>query len=50
MVSSWALSAVGVLANNEIMKGTSETTLSPQNNASIEQCIVLVYRLFEKLI
>lgn len=49
IVSSWALTATGVLANNEIMKGTSDTSLSPKQNASIEQCIILVYRLYEKV-
>ncbi|WP_312093083.1 S-layer homology domain-containing protein [Aminipila sp.] len=48
-VSNWALTATGVLANNEIMKGTSATSLSPKQNASIEQCIILVYRLYEKV-
>lgn len=46
-VSSWAKTGVGIMANNGIMKGTSETTLSPKRNASIEQCIILVYRLFK---
>lgn len=46
-VSSWARTGVGIMANNGIMKGTSETALSPQRNASIEQCVILVYRLFK---
>jgi hypothetical protein len=45
-VSPWALEGVGILASNAIMKGTSETTLSPKNKASIEQCVILVYRLY----
>jgi len=49
-VSSWAKSAVGIMANNGIMNGTSETTLSPKNNASIEQCVILVFRLHELIV
>ena len=45
-VSSWAKEGVGVLANNNIMSGTSSTTLSPKNSATIEQSILLVYRLY----
>lgn len=48
-VSDWAKAAVAVLANNSIMNGTSETTLSPKMNASMEQCIILVFRLYEKI-
>lgn len=44
-VSSWAKEGVGTLANNNIMLGTSDTTLSPRSNATIEQCVILVYRL-----
>lgn len=46
-VSSWAKTGVGIMANNGIMKGTSETMLSPQGKASVEQCILLVYRIFK---
>ena len=45
-VSSWAKEGVGVLANNNIMAGTSKTTLSPKNSATIEQSVLLVYRLY----
>lgn len=45
-VSSWAKEGVGVLANNNIMAGTSKTTLSPKSSATIEQSILLVYRLY----
>lgn len=45
-VSDWAVDAVALLAANGIMKGTSDTTLAPQNSATIEACILLVYRLF----
>lgn len=45
-VSAWAAEGVGVLANNGIMKGTSDTALSPANTCSVEQSILLVYRVF----
>ena len=45
-VSSWAKQGVGILANNNIMAGTSKTTISPKSSATIEQSILLIYRLF----
>lgn len=45
-VSTWAVEAVGVLANNGIMKGTSSTSLSPADTCSVEQSILLVFRVF----
>ena len=48
-VSTWAAASVAVLANSGIMNGTSATTLSPKINASIEQCILLTLRLYEKI-
>lgn len=45
-VSSWAVEGVGALAANGIMKGTSETTLSPKAPCTVEQCIILIYRLY----
>lgn len=45
-VSSYALQGVGILANNNIMTGTSATTLSPKSSATIEQSVLLIYRLF----
>lgn len=45
-VDSWAVDAVSVLASNGVMKGTSDTTLSPKNSCTKEQCIILVLRLF----
>lgn len=47
-VSSWAVEGVGALAANGIMKGTSETTLSPKNPCTVEQSIILIYRLYKK--
>lgn len=45
-VSEWAKDAVGVLAANGVMKGTSDTTLSPQASCTVEQGVLLVYRLY----
>lgn len=43
-VSEWAENAVSILTANKIMKGTSTTTFSPQNNTSVEQGIILMLR------
>lgn len=48
-VSSWAADAVGSLAASGIMKGTSDTTLTPQGPCTIEQSILLVYRLYQQV-
>lgn len=48
-VSSYAKQGVGILANNKIMSGTSATTLSPKSSATIEQSVLLVYRLYNKV-
>lgn len=47
-VSSWATQGVGLLAANGLMKGTSDTALSPKASCTVEQSILLVYRLYEK--
>lgn len=46
-VSSWAREGVGALAANGIMKGTSKVTLSPKDSCTVEQSILLVYRLYQ---
>lgn len=46
-VSDWAVDGVGALAANGIMAGTSVTTLSPKGSCTVEQSILLVYRLYE---
>ncbi len=48
-IASWAKDSVGILANNSVMKGTSESTISPLNNASREQAIMLAVRIYELL-
>lgn len=45
-VSAWAAEGVGALAANGIMKGTSGATLSPQDSCSVEQAILLAYRMY----
>ena len=48
-VSDWAAESVAVLAENGIMKGTSDTTLSPLSNTTIQEAILLdlrIYKLF----
>ena len=47
-VSSWALESVGELAANQIMSGTSDTSLSPKSSCTVEQSILLIYRVFQK--
>ncbi len=46
-VADWAKASVGTLAASDIMKGTSETTLSPLNNTTREQALLLAVRIFE---
>jgi len=45
-ISAWAVDGVGLLAANGIMNGTGETTCSPKSPCTVEQSILLVYRLF----
>lgn len=47
-ISSWAAEGVGKLAANDIMKGTSATTASPKNACTVEQSILLIYRVYQK--
>ena len=45
-VSAWAAESMGILAANGIFKGTSDTTLSPKNPCTVEQSILLCYRVY----
>ena len=45
-VSGWAVEGIGLLAANDIMGGTSSTTLSPKNRCTVEQSILLSWRTF----
>lgn len=49
-VSSWAVEGVGTLAANSIMNGTSATTLSPAKDCTVEESIVLCYRLYDRFV
>ena len=46
-VSAWAVDGVGVLVTNGIMNGTSATTLSPKDSCTVEQSILLLYRVYQ---
>lgn len=48
-VSSWAVDSVGVMTASGIMKGTSDTTLSPKDPCTVEQAILLCYRLYQQV-
>lgn len=48
-VSPWAAEAVGAMTASGIMKGTSITTLSPADPCTVEQAILLVYRLYQEV-
>lgn len=43
-VSNWAILSVGILSAAGIMKGTSDTTISPNDNTTVEQAIILAVR------
>lgn len=47
-ISPWAVDGVGMLAANGIMAGTSATTLSPKASCTVEQSILLLYRVYEQ--
>ena len=46
-VSGWAADAMGLLIANGIFKGTSDTTMSPKNTCTVEQSILLCYRVWK---
>lgn len=43
-VSSWAQDGVNAMASAKIFKGSSAASLSPKDEVSIEQAVILVYR------
>lgn len=49
-VSSWAVEGVGTLATNSIMNGTSATELSPAKDCTVEESILLCYRLYDRFV
>lgn len=48
-ISDWAVEGVGKLAANAIMNGTSRSTASPKQSCTVEQSILLLYRLYQKV-
>lgn len=46
-VSSWAYTSVSALVESEIMLGTSDSTLSPKSNTTVQECVLLILRVFE---
>lgn len=46
-VASWAIAPLTILLEREVLTGTSDTALSPEDHASIEQCIALSAYLFQ---
>lgn len=47
LVASWAITPVTYLLEYGIMTGTSQTTFSPLDTATIEQCITIALLLFQ---
>lgn len=45
-LSIWAGDGMAILVNNGIMKGVSDSYLSPLTNTTIEQCFVMVNQIF----
>lgn len=48
-VSAWAADSMGRLVANKIMAGTSVIALQPKGYCTVEQSIVLLYRLYQTL-
>ena len=48
-VSDWAAEGMKALVANGIINGTSDTTLAPKAPCTVEQGILLLYRLYEKI-
>ncbi|MEG2421764.1 MAG: S-layer homology domain-containing protein [Oscillospiraceae bacterium] len=49
-ITDWAVSCVGRAVGNGLMKGTGDgTTLSSQDECTVEQAILLCYRLYTKI-
>ena len=48
-VSRWASDAVAILANSGVMRGTSGAELSPKNPATVQECILLVLRIYSMI-
>lgn len=47
-IADWALPSVRTAYTNDIMKGTDTLTISPKDNTTREQALVLVYNILKK--
>ena len=47
-ISIWAAASMAALVGNGIMSGTSATTIAPKDTCTVEQSILMVYRVYEK--
>ena len=47
--SHWCNGELGWPVHNGIVKGTSDTTFSPENTLTVEQTIMMIYRTYEAL-
>ena len=45
----WDAEGMKALVANGVINGTSDTTLAPQDPCTVEQGILLLYRLYEKI-
>ena len=49
-ISDWAVDGVGILVYNGLMKGTGNgSTLAPKDSCTVEQAILLCYRLYTEV-
>lgn len=49
-ISDWAIQSIGELAENGIMNGTSDNTASPKDSCTVEQSILLIYRVYQSAV
>ena len=49
-ISDWAVQSVGELSENGIMNGTSDSTASPKETCTVEQSILLIYRVYSRAV
>lgn len=47
-VSAWAADSLGALAASGVLNGTSATLISPKESCTVEQAILLLYRVYAR--
>lgn len=47
-VSAWAADSLGALAASGVLNGTSATQISPKESCTVEQAILLLYRVYAR--